>query len=295
MATGINMDIVKNRLKHLQNSQNKIDCMWKPATGTQYLVRIVPYKFNRENPFTELYFYYGLGGKTFLSLYTFGKSDPVLEFCERLKATGGKEEYKQARKLEPKLRIYAPIVVRGEEAQGTKFWSFSKTVYEQLLSVIADPDYGDITDPINGRDILVEILPPANGEQYGKTNIRVKPKETVLANDKATLEVIMNSQKNLLEIYPTPTSDDLQIALERHLNPAAATAPTTNESAPVTTPAVSAPVSTPAPVVESHPTVAPVSTPAPTVSAPAPTVGISTKSADIEATIEDFEALFNAE
>ena len=54
------------------------------------------------------------------------------------------------------MRTYAPVVVRGEESQGVKFWGFGKTVYQELLSII-DPDYGDITDPISGRDVSVEF------------------------------------------------------------------------------------------------------------------------------------------
>ena len=30
-------------------------------------------------------------------------------------------------------------------------------VYEELLSILADPDYGDITDPVSGRDVQVEV------------------------------------------------------------------------------------------------------------------------------------------
>ena len=38
-----------------------------------------------------------------------------------------------------------------------KFWGFGKTLYQELLSIIADPDY-DITDPVNGRDVVVEFI-----------------------------------------------------------------------------------------------------------------------------------------
>ena len=63
-----------------------------------------------------------------------------------------------ARKLEAKMRTFAPVIVRGEEGQGVRFWGFGKTVYQELLSVIADPDYGDITDAVSGRDVSVEFI-----------------------------------------------------------------------------------------------------------------------------------------
>ncbi|MAP03164.1 MAG: hypothetical protein CMF85_05080 [Candidatus Marinimicrobia bacterium] len=55
------------------------------------------------------------------------------------------------RSLMPKMRTFVPVIVRGEEAEGVKFWGFGKEVYQELLGVIADPDYGDITDPENPK------------------------------------------------------------------------------------------------------------------------------------------------
>ena len=100
-----------------------------------------------------------------------------------------------ARKLEAKMRTFAPVIVRGEETQGVRFWGFGKTVYQELLSVIADPDYGDITDPVNGRDVSVEfITAEESGASFPKTSIRVKPNQTPIVSDKAQLENILENQ-----------------------------------------------------------------------------------------------------
>ena len=72
--------------------------------------------------------------------------------------------------------VICQTVIGIEESDGVKFWGFGKTVYQELLSIIADPDYGDISDSTTGRDIVVERQTPAEaGNQYGKTTIRVKP------------------------------------------------------------------------------------------------------------------------
>ena len=55
-----------------------------------------------------------------------------------------------------KLRTFVPVLVRGQEGEGVKFWGFGKTVYQEILGYITDPDYGDITDPTNGRDLTIE-------------------------------------------------------------------------------------------------------------------------------------------
>ena len=55
------------------------------------------------------------------------------------------------------MRTLQSVIVRGKESEGVKFWGFGKTVYQELLGVIADPDYGDITDFFtNGRDIGID-------------------------------------------------------------------------------------------------------------------------------------------
>lgn len=215
----INLDALKARLSELQNTTSTKDNLWKPEPGRTQ-IRIVPYKFNKENPFIELYFHYGLGNKIFLSPVSFGKPDPVEKFSSKLKSTGNKEDWILGKKLEPKMRTFAPVVIRGRESEGVKLWGFGKTVYEEILGFMTDPDYGDITDPLSGRDIVVEKITPAEaGNQYGKTNIRVKPNVSPITDDKNELETIFNTQKKIGDIYSEPTYEVLEEALKNFLNP----------------------------------------------------------------------------
>jgi hypothetical protein len=132
----INLDSLKNRLQSLQQqsaekgSKKSADDIWKPEVGSQQ-VRIVPYIHDKENPFIELYFHYNIGKRVYLSPVTYGNADPIVEFAEKLKQTGVKEDWLMGRKLEPKMRIYAPVIVRGQEDQGVKFWGFGIQVYQE--------------------------------------------------------------------------------------------------------------------------------------------------------------------
>ena len=216
----MDLDAIKNKLNQLQSTTSTANNFWKPEPGKQ-VVRIVPYTHNKENPFVELFFHYNLGqNKTFMSPMSFGRPDPVQEFADKLKSTGDKDEWIQGKRLEPKMRTFAPVIVRGQESEGVKFWGFGKTVYQELLGVIADPDYGDITDPVNGRDIMIERQTPAEaGNQYGKTTVRVKPNQTPITDSKEMLETMLNKQPNLTELYTEPSYDDLKEALATYLNP----------------------------------------------------------------------------
>ena len=214
----MDLNAIKNRLNQLQTTNNRTSNLWKPSPGNQ-VVRIVPYKFNKDNPFIELYFHYDLGGKNYLSPTSFGRPDPIEEFAQKLKGSGSKEDYQLARKLEAKMRTFAPVIVRGEEKQGVKFWGFGKTVYQELLSIIADPDYGDITDPVNGRDVVVEFLSAEEtGASFPTTKIRVKPNQTPISDEPEVLEVV-KSQQDIKEIYQELSYDDLTEILNEWLNP----------------------------------------------------------------------------
>ena len=259
----INLDAIRGRLNKLQSTTSKTVEQWKPTPG-KHQIRLVPYKFNKENPFIELLFHYGINNKTYLSPQSFGRPDPIVEFAEKLKRMGDKEDWKAAKKMEPKLRTFVPVLVRGEEGEGVRFWGFGKTVYQEILGYIADPDYGDITDPNEGRDIVVEIVSAEDsGTSYPVTTIRVKPKESALTDSKETTDKFLNEQKNITELYSELSYAELKNVLESWLNPSAggddeettsASAQTLSSTAspaesvvPTPTPKVEAVVETPTP------------------------------------------------
>ena len=215
------MDInaVKKRLAQLQTSSTRTTNLWKPQPGKTQ-IRIVPNTTNKEMPFIELFFHYDLNSKSYLSPISFGRPDPIEEFANKLKTGGNREDYQLGRKIEAKLRAFAPVIVRGAENEGVKFWGFGKTVYQELLSVIADPDYGDISDPVNGRDVVVEFkTAEETGRAFPSTSIRVKPNQTPITEDKAVLTDLLDNQKDIREVYNELSYDELAEALGDWLSP----------------------------------------------------------------------------
>lgn len=213
----LNLDAIKAKLNQLNKADDKKQNLWKPEAG-KTRVRIVPYVHRKENPFLELYFHYDIGKKSMLSPISFGNADPIVEFADKLKKTGDKDEWVMGRKIEPKMRTYVPVIVRGKESEGVKFWGFGKTIYTELLSIISDPDYGDITDLMNGRDIDVEFTPAENANSYPKTAIRVKPNTQPATDDKDIAQKIMN-QPQITDIFPEPTYEELEQALADWMDP----------------------------------------------------------------------------
>lgn len=220
-------DKIKNILNSIQNVNKKTNSVWKPE-GIQY-IRILPYKFNPEQfSFIELKFHYGLKTKdsagktverTFLSPDSFNRPDPIVEFAKSLQKTGDREDWKRGRAMLPKQRTYAPILVRGKENEGVKFWGFGKTVYETILQQCDEEVFGDISHPITGRDIKVEYKEGVAG-QFPTTKITVMGKVTP-AIDEARKHIVEN-QANILDMFPEPTYDQLANIMSEMLSTAAA-------------------------------------------------------------------------
>ena len=219
----MDLKLISSKLEQLQtkpgqNSNQKFDrsqYFWKAPMGKSQ-VRFVPYKENKENPFTEVFFHYGIGSRTMISPINYGDKDPIVEFSKELRKTSEPENWRLAKKLEPKMRVFAPVIVRGEENKGVRFWEFGKQIYQELLSYAADEDYGDFTDVVSGLDMTVEVV---QGNPYPQTSIRVKPKQTSLSEDNALVEKWLAEQPELLKYYKKFTYDEMKSALQEWLNP----------------------------------------------------------------------------
>jgi len=219
---------IKNKLSALQTSgqkKEKVDYskyLWKPKQEGKYQIRIVPSKLNKNNPFREIFVHYGMTKFPTYALTNWGEKDPIVEFVKQLRTTSDKENWKLSKKLEPKMRIFAPVIVRGEEDKGVRLWEFGKEIYMQLLGIADDEDYGDYTDMNEGRDFTVEaVMGDIGGRQGLKSSIRIKPKTSPLSTSKNDIELWLEEQPDILEIQNTykMTFDKMKEMLQNFLNP----------------------------------------------------------------------------
>jgi hypothetical protein len=222
------MDInaIKQRLSSLQSSgakKEKVDYSkyyWKPKAEGKYQIRVVPSVLNKSNPFQEVFVHYGFSKFPIYALTNWGEKDPIVEFAKSLRTTSEKENWQLAKKLDPKMRVFAPVVVRGEEEKGVRLWEFGKEIYMQLLGIAEDEDYGDFTDISEGRDFTVDVVTGDIGGRQGlKSSIRVKPKTSPLGSDKETIKMWLTDQPNVLELQRKTAFDDLKTILANFLNP----------------------------------------------------------------------------
>jgi hypothetical protein len=208
--------IAEQTAKKGQEGSEKRDYMWKPPVGKS-AVRIVPSLYKREELFTELLVHYGIGNKSMWCLSNFGEKDPILEMAEHLKKT---EDWKLGYKLEPRKRVFIPIIVRGEESKGVRLWEFGKNTFLDILRLMDDEDLDDITDPMVGRDIILDTTSPEqNGSSYNNSSVKLKAKSTKLSDDAAQVKLWLENQPNPISRYPKVSYSEMKEALRKHLTP----------------------------------------------------------------------------
>jgi len=217
------MDInaIRAKLDALNNNgqqKEKTDyseIFWKPQLGKQ-TVRIVPSAFDPTFPFKELKFHYGIGKYPMIALSNFGKQDPIEEFVKELRKTNDKDNWSLSGKISPKTRIFAPVVVRGEEDKGVRLWGFGVTIYKALLALAEDEDVGDYTDVINGWDLVVE---QTQGNPYPQTTVRIKPKQTPLSDNNDLVDTWIKEQPNPTEAFTQYDYEFIKKQLQNYLDP----------------------------------------------------------------------------
>ena len=221
----MNLDIIKQKLdslnKQSSNSQGgeRKQLFWKPSVGKQ-VIRVVPSKFNKEFPFTEMKFYYGIGKKVMASPTNWGETDPIVEYVKLLRDSSDRDNWRLAKKLEAKTRTFAPVVIRGEEAEGVKLWQFGKEVYDAFLNMAYDEEIGDYTDIVNGRDIkLTTVGPESTGTPYNKTTIGPSLKTTSLSDNQDTVAELLDNQVDPMKIFKPLSYDEMKNALQEWLTP----------------------------------------------------------------------------
>ncbi|MDB4276898.1 hypothetical protein N9864_00085 [bacterium] len=221
----MDLNVIKQRLENMNKQTSKSgggekkNLFWKPTIGKQ-IIRVVPNKFNKQNPFTEMMFYYGIGERVIASPANWGDPDPIMEFVQKLRQTSDKENWRLAKKLEAKVRTFAPVLVRGMEEEGVKLWQFGSMVYQEFLNMATDDEIGDFTDVSSGRDIkLTTVGPEVTGTAYNKTSLSPSLKTSPLNEDSAQVEKLLEEQADPKSVFKRFTYDEIKTALQKFIAP----------------------------------------------------------------------------
>ncbi len=174
----INRDLMKKKQAALEGRGRQESAFWKPKDGEQ-TIRILP--ASDGDPFKEKWFHYNLGNnRGFLSpKKNFGESDPLDDFVRKLFNDKTDESIKMAKNLMARQRFFSLVIVRGEEEKGARLWGYGKMAYKELVNLVLNPDYDDITDLETGTDLVIRYGKP-KGAQFPQTEITPRRRSSPL-------------------------------------------------------------------------------------------------------------------
>ena len=130
----------------------------------------------------------------------FGEDCPLDNYVKQLWKEGSEESKRVAKKLTARQRFFAPVLVRGEESEGVKVWGFGKRTYETLLGLVLNPEYGDITDPESGTDLVINYGKPA-GATFPETKITPRRKSSPLHKDADRVVELMEDVPDFEDLF----------------------------------------------------------------------------------------------
>jgi len=217
---GIDIEKIKARLDKL-NSDGGDTRRWKPTLDKTSLIRLVPP--TSDEPLEDLHFHY-LDNRGYLCpKRNFNEDCPVCDFASKLWREGKDKDddsiKNAAKQLFVRQRFFANVIDREEENPSVKIWAFSRGVYETILKMFLDEDYGDITDLKNGHDLKVEYTKPG-GKRYPETTVTPRPQKTPFLPGKSSKEIkeLLSASPVLMDLYERVSSNDMKRVLDEYLS-----------------------------------------------------------------------------
>ncbi len=238
-------DVIESIRKKLekQNKQNKQSdeskFKWSPKDGEKNRIRILPYPHGVD-PFTELYFHFDLPNRPMCPKLSFPEENnrcAICEFAEELlkeaKEVKAKTKEKnslawqQYKKMSANMRAFCVILVRGKEAEGPKIFGMSQTNYTFIQNRFIDPEYGDLSDILEGRDLELDSKKQngPDGKSFVKTMISTAANKTPLfpptgnkKEDNLRIASLIASIPKITDVYEVTTYEDTKKILDEFLH-----------------------------------------------------------------------------
>jgi hypothetical protein len=212
---GVNTAKAKETKQRIQEeSQRNLLPMWKIPEGITK-VRILP-PWSEEGAIayeSASHWKVPPNDRMFNCLKVIGKECPICEVVTKLRRDAGanKELKAKANAFGAKKSIYYNIIVRGEEEKGVQIMRSGIRLYENILSYLYDPDYGDVTCVDEGMDATIERTGQGLDTSY---TIKFGPKQTPLHENSKVAQNWINNIFDLDSIMEYKDSFEVQAAAD---------------------------------------------------------------------------------
>ena len=181
----------------------------KGTKSGQKSIRILPTP-DGSSPFKEVWYHeVQIDGK-WTKLYDPGKNDgersPLTEVYEELMSTGKESDKELARQYRPRKFYVVKLIDRENEDHGPKFWRFKDNYKKEGILDKIIPIWkqkGDVTDPNEGRDLIVDLskAKTPSGIEYTVVKTIMYDDPAPIHTDSAQMKEWMDDELTWEDVY----------------------------------------------------------------------------------------------
>jgi hypothetical protein len=184
----------------------------------QKRLRVLPTK-DGSSPFKEVWFHEVQVDGKWQKFFDPGKNDnersPLSEVYEELMSTGKESDKELAKQYKPRKFYIVKVIDRDNEQDGVKFWRFkhnykNEGILDKIIPIFRQK--GDITDPENGRDIILELTKAKTpkGATYTVIQTIMHDDPSPLHDDKETKETWVSDELAWNDVYSKKPEEYLE-------------------------------------------------------------------------------------
>jgi hypothetical protein len=131
----------------------------------------------------------------------------ICDKVTELKNSSNKADNVESEKLRARVRYYIGVIPReGDEAGKTCVYPAPKQIWTKIMSYMEDPEYGDITNPVDGCDVSFIRSGSGKETKYEALAARLS---TPLSEDPAEVATVLASQPELWRFREAPVQEEV--------------------------------------------------------------------------------------
>lgn len=190
----------------------------KGSKGEERRIRILPTK-DGSSPFVEVKFHEVQVDGKWVKLFDpaqEGKRSPLNEVCEGLMMSGVDSDKELARTYRSRKFYIVKVIDRDHEADGVKFWRFKHNhkgdgVIDKIFPIFRNK--GDVTNPENGRDLILSLAltKAGTGKEYTVINSVLNDDPSPLHADADVAKTWLDDELTWSDVYSKKGEDYLEM------------------------------------------------------------------------------------
>ncbi len=206
MAFKVNINKAKKTAQRLQEEAQKFMMpLWIPPEGRSEIRFLPPWSVEGDIGY-ESRWHWNIGPehKALPCPHAIEKECPLCDYVRELRT----KKDSRAQDMYARKRIYYNVIIRGQEEKGVQIFASGIRMYENILSYLYDDEWGDITDVVVGRDMILERT--GQGKEDTQYTLKPKAQPSPIHTDQLIVDKWLEDIHNLSEVITYPEVEDVQ-------------------------------------------------------------------------------------